>query len=65
MIYDSVIINTFNNIKLNHTPSISKDKGRNKKKRMNHVKKIIKRNKVLKEANTIIITNNGIRKTFR
>lgn len=60
MIYDDNIINTFKNIKLNHKSSIKYSKS---KKRKKHVKDIIKRRKALKEAKTIIITKNDIRKT--
>ena len=61
MVYDEHIIEIFKTIKLNHEDSVSKS---NSKKRIKHVQKIIKDRKKLKEANTIHITKNGIRKTY-
>lgn len=65
MKYDETIINTFNNIHLNHRQPISKDKSRKSKKRKKHVQEIIKRRKILKEANTIFISKNGIKRTIK
>lgn len=62
MLYDQKIIDIFKNIKLNHKEPISKT---NSKKRKAHVKEIVKKRKLYKETNTIIISANGHKKLYR
>lgn len=61
MVYKECIISTFKTIKLNHKETISKTKS---KKRMDHVKEVIKKRKQWKEANTVFITKNRVRHTY-
>ncbi len=61
MTFNESIIETFKTIHLNHKEPVSKS---NSKKRNRHVKDIIKRRKTYKDANTIIITKSGVRKTY-
>lgn len=61
MLYSEDIIKIFKEIKLNHKDSVCQSHSKSRKK---HVRKIINTRKKWKEAKTIRITNNGVRKNY-